>query len=52
MTMQPCGLSQAEVNERLQNGQVNLAAHHDSRPFWQIMRVNVFTRFNALLGSL
>lgn len=52
MTMQPCGLSQAEVNERLQSGQVNRAAQHDSRPFWQIIRVNVFTRFNALLGSL
>ena len=52
MTTQACGLSQAEVNERLQNGQVNRTAEHSSRPFWQIIRVNVFTRFNALLGSL
>jgi cation-transporting ATPase E len=52
MTTQACGLSQAEVNERLQNGQVNRTAEHSSRPFWQIFRVNVFTRFNALLGSL
>ena len=52
MTTELCGLSQAEVNERLQKGQVNRALEHTSRPFWQIIRANVFTRFNALLGSL
>ncbi|MEO5672485.1 MAG: HAD-IC family P-type ATPase [Ramlibacter sp.] len=52
MTTELSGLSQAEVDERLQNGQVNRAAERTSRPFWQIIRANVFTRFNALLGSL
>ena len=52
MTTELCGLSQAEVNERLQNGQVNRTAERTSRPFLQIIRANVFTRFNALLGSL
>ena len=52
MTTELCCLSQAEVNERRQNGQVNRTAERTSRPFWQIIRANVFTRFNALLGSL
>lgn len=46
------GLSQAQVSERLQKGQVNRTEQRTSRPFWQIIRANVFTRFNALLGSL
>ena len=52
MTTELPDLSQAEVDERLQKGQVNRAAERTSRPFWQIIRANVFTRSNALLGSL
>ncbi|MFP5369507.1 MAG: ATPase, partial [Actinomycetes bacterium] len=33
-------------------GQVNAADEHTSRTVGQILRANVFTRFNALLGVL
>ncbi|MGH2591833.1 MAG: hypothetical protein ACRDGW_13700, partial [Actinomycetota bacterium] len=45
------GLSQAEVAERIARGQVNDVPAAPSRTVAQIVRANVFTRFNALLGS-
>src|SRR4029450_9188763 len=41
-----------EVAERVSLGQVNDGPAAPSRTVWQIVRANVFTRFNALLGSL
>lgn len=52
MTELPDGLSKAEVAARLAKGEVNRVRTHTSRSFCAIVRANVFTRFNALLGSL
>ncbi len=46
------GLTDAEVAERRRNGQTNDVPLRPSRTFGQIVRANVFTRFNALLGGL
>ena len=46
------GLTQQEVAERVARGQVNDVPAVPSRTVGQIVRANVFTRFNALLGSL
>jgi cation-transporting ATPase E len=46
------GLTAAEVGERVERGEVNVADERTSRSLWEIFRANVFTRFNALLGSL
>ncbi len=46
------GLTQAEVAERVARGQVNDVPSAPSRTVREIVRTNVFTRFNALLGSL
>jgi len=46
------GLTAQEVAERLARGQVNDVPAVPSRTVGQIVRANVFTRFNALLGSL
>ncbi len=46
------GLSQAEVAERVAAGQVNDVPAAPSRTVAEIVRANVFTRFNALLGGL
>ena len=46
------GLTQAEVAERVARGEVNDVPEVPSRSVAQIVRANVFTRFNALLGSL
>ena len=46
------GLTTAEVAERQALGQTNRTERGSSRPLWSIVRSNVFTRFNALLGSL
>jgi magnesium-transporting ATPase (P-type)/membrane-associated phospholipid phosphatase len=48
----PSGLSEAEVRERVARGEINKAEHKSSRSLAQIVRSNVFTRFNALLGGL
>ncbi|HET6952682.1 MAG TPA: HAD-IC family P-type ATPase [Acidimicrobiales bacterium] len=48
----PDGLSQAEVDDRISRGLVNRAPGGTSRSLWAIVRANVFTRFNAILGSL
>ncbi|MCB8957236.1 MAG: HAD-IC family P-type ATPase [Nocardioides sp.] len=46
------GLTAAEVAQRQALGQTNRTERGSSRPLWAIVRSNVFTRFNALLGSL
>jgi len=45
-------LSSAEVATRVEAGKVNLSTVQSSRTFGQIVRANVFTRFNAILGVL
>jgi cation-transporting ATPase E len=46
------GLSSADVAEREARGQVNLVPRSHTRTVAQIIRSNVFTRFNALLGAM
>jgi cation-transporting ATPase E len=46
------GLSQADVDERIRAGQVNRVPDAPSRTFTEILRANVFTRFNALMTTL
>ncbi len=46
------GLDQAAVRERVEAGQVNKAPPEPGRSIGQIIRANVCTRFNAILGSL
>jgi len=46
------GLTTQEVAERVARGEVNDVPAVPSRTVGQIVRANVFTRFNALLGSL
>jgi cation-transporting P-type ATPase E len=46
------GLTAREVTDRIANQQTNSFRPPPSRRFLQIVRTNVFTRFNLLLGSL
>ncbi len=46
------GLTGAEVGERVARGQVNRVDERTSRTVSEILRANVFTRFNALLSAL
>ena len=46
------GLDDAAVQARRDRGEVNRFVEPTSRGSWTIVRANVFTRFNALLGSL
>ncbi|MFZ5848831.1 MAG: HAD-IC family P-type ATPase [Actinomycetota bacterium] len=46
------GLTAAEVRRRVEAGQVNRTAARPSRTVGQILRANILTRFNALLGAL
>ena len=46
------GLTAAQVKERIADGAVNDVPAAPSRTTRQIIRANVFTRFNALIGSL
>jgi cation-transporting ATPase E len=48
----PPGLSDDEVARRIAQGRVNRAAGGTSRSLWAIVRANVMTRFNAILGGL
>lgn len=48
----PRGLTAAEVAERVADGRVNRVDEHTSRPLAAIVRANVLTRFNAILGAL
>src|SRR4029453_3902416 len=46
------GLSNTQVAERVQDGRANRAPRPASRPLGAIVRANVLTRFNAILGTL
>ncbi|MET8581087.1 HAD-IC family P-type ATPase [Streptomyces collinus] len=46
------GLTGAEVAERVARGQVNDVPVRSSRSMGEIVRANVFTRFNAIIGVL
>jgi cation-transporting ATPase E len=46
------GLSQAAVRSRVLAGEVNVAPPAPGRTVGQILRANIFTRFNAILGAL
>ena len=46
------GLTAAEVAERVAAGRVNSDLARDSRSIRQILRANLLTRFNALIGAL
>ncbi|AOR33652.1 magnesium-transporting ATPase [Streptomyces fodineus] len=48
----PAGLSPVEVAERIARGQVNDVPLRSSRSLGEIVRANVFTRFNAIIGVL
>ena len=43
-----CGLSLNEVEKRKQEGKVNKIPKGPSRTLWQIIRANLFNRFNAI----
>ncbi|MEH0471094.1 HAD-IC family P-type ATPase [Streptomyces sp. B21-097] len=46
------GLTAAEVADRVARGQVNDVPARSSRSVGEIVRANVFTRFNAIIGVL
>ncbi|MEU1150340.1 cation-translocating P-type ATPase [Streptomyces sp. NPDC005863] len=46
------GLTAAEVAERVARGEVNDVPVRSSRSLGEIVRANVFTRFNAIIGVL
>jgi len=46
------GLDEAEVRDRVHRGEVNEVPQAQSRTLWQIVRANLLTPFNALLGTL
>ena len=46
------GLTQAQVRERIERGEVNEAPTANARSLGDIIRKNTFTWFNALIGSL
>src|SRR6266699_1165984 len=48
----PAGLSSAEVAERLSHGLANTGAERTSRSLTEILRANILTRFNFILGTL
>jgi len=48
----PAGLTSAEVASRRAAGQANVGVAASSRTLTQIVRANVLTRFNALLGAM
>ncbi|HVC14877.1 MAG TPA: HAD-IC family P-type ATPase [Acidimicrobiales bacterium] len=48
----PGGLSRDEVAARIAAGAVNAVPTGSGRTFAQILRANLFTRFNAILGTL
>ncbi|MDR1386247.1 MAG: HAD-IC family P-type ATPase [Propionibacteriaceae bacterium] len=51
-TQSGSGLTGAEVRLRVEQGRVNRTRQVTSRPLWQIVKANVLTRFNGLLGAL
>lgn len=48
----PGGLSAAEVTQRVADGRINDAGFGTSRSVWSIIKANVFTLFNGILGAL
>ena len=48
----PGGLSKVQVRERIEHGETNRTEERSSRSVGEILRANIFTRFNAILGSL
>jgi cation-transporting P-type ATPase E len=48
----PTGLTAAEVEDRVSRGLTNRSAERSSRSYAEIFRANVFTRFNAILGTM
>ena len=48
----PTGLTEAEVEERVARGEQNDVGDRTSRTLTEIVRTNLFTRFNAILGSM
>lgn len=46
------GLTDEDVQARVQRGQVNTAVDHTSRTLASILRANILTRFNAILSAL
>jgi cation-transporting ATPase E len=46
------GLTSAEVRDRVERGLVNETGERTSRTYGEIVRANVFTRFNAILGVM
>ena len=50
--MTTTGLTPAEVEQRRARGQSNVVRTRTSRTIWSILRANVFTRFNAIIGVL
>ncbi|MFF6915491.1 HAD-IC family P-type ATPase [Streptomyces sp. NPDC012466] len=52
VTSRETGLTGAQVTERVERGQVNDVPVRSSRSTVDIVRANVFTRFNAIIGVL
>src|SRR5260370_35549923 len=48
----PLGLSSKEVAKRVAQGRTNASGQHTSRSFGEILRANLLTPFNFLLGAL
>ena len=48
----PAGLSSAQVAERRSRGLTNAGGEHTSRSVAHILRANILTRFNLILGVL
>lgn len=48
----PTGLTRAEVEDRVARGLTNRSAERSSRTYKEILRANVLTRFNAILGTM
>src|SRR6516165_6886112 len=48
----PAGLSSAQVAQRRSRGLTNAGGERTSRSVAEILRANIFTRFNLLLGVL
>src|SRR2546422_10079543 len=46
------GLTAADVAARVQRGQTNASGERTSRSVAEILRANIFTRFNLILGTL
>ncbi len=46
------GLTTAEVEARVARGLTNRSGERTSRSYGEILRANIFTRFNAILGTM